>query len=227
MIYLILSFNLKRGRSLLFGASLRKDRPLHALSFIALLLTFSKAALFALLLYILLTNTNQKVRLAVISVFVLAAFFLVSAQQLIPIDSIAERLSLSQAALDISLKNPLAGVGPTNFIPELAKLNLYSISQTRLLQPVHNIFLIFLVETGVVGLLLFTAVLFAVASRANSKAKQALLVVLLCFASIDHFFITIHQGQLLFWLALGYILAIPSQKGRSLPKGAPLGKDRP
>lgn len=173
----------------------------------ALILTFSKAALFALVLYLVLTVTSRRTRLAIVASLAVAAFILISAQQLLPIDSVAERLSLSQAALDISLKNPLFGVGPTNFIPQLATLNLYSISQTRLLQPVHNIFLIFLTETGIVGLLLFSAVLLVVAGRAHSKVKQALLVVFLCFASVDHFLITIHQGQLLFWLALGYILA--------------------
>jgi O-antigen ligase len=184
-----------------------KSGMIISIALVALLLTFSKAAIFALLLYILLAFTNRKISLAIFSLFAAAAFILVSAQQLIPIDSIAERLSLSQAALDISLKNPLFGVGPTNFIRELAKLNLYSISQTRLLQPVHNIFLTFLVETGITGLFLFAAVLFTVAARATNKTKQALFIVLLCFASIDHFFITIHQGQLLLWLALGYILS--------------------
>lgn len=179
------------------------------LASIALLFTFSKAAIFALVIYILLTAGNQKLRLAIITALAIAAFFLVSSAQLIPVDSIAERFSLSQAALDITLKNPLFGIGPTNFIRELSKLNLFSISQTRLLQPVHNMFLIFLVETGIVGLLLFAAVLFAVASRATEKTKQALLLLLLCFGSIDHFFITIHQGQLLFWLTLGYIIAVP------------------
>ena len=189
-----------RGRS---GSGM----TIGVLALVALFLTFSKAAIFALILYFLLTSTSRRIRLAIVSILAVAALFLIGAQQLLPIDSIAERLSLSQAALDISLKNPLFGIGPTNFIPQLATLNLYSISQTRLLQPVHNVFLIFLTETGIVGFLLFTIVLLAVAGRAHSKAKQALLVVLLCFASIDHFLITIHQGQLLLWLALGYILS--------------------
>lgn len=201
VLYLAISTNLSKR------VSRAQKFIIYPLALLALAFTFSKAAIFALLLYIVLTAGGRRIRTLVILGVAAVSLFLFNFQQAIPIDSIAERLSLSQAALDITLKNPLFGIGPTNFILELSKLNLYSISQTRLLQPVHNIFLIFLVETGVIGLLLFAAVLLAVASRATTKTKQALFLILLCFASIDHFFITIHQGQLLLWLALGYILA--------------------
>lgn len=179
---------------------------------LALLLTFSKTAIFALAIYLLLTLKNRASKLILPALILITASFFISAQRLIPFASIAERMLLSQSAYDITLSNPLFGVGPTNFIRDLSTLNLFSISQTRLLQPVHNIFLLTLAEEGVVGLLIFTAVLFSVLRRAATANKQALFLILLIFGSLDHFLLTLHQGQLLLFLTFGYILSKSNSK---------------
>ncbi len=123
------------------------------------------------------------------------------------IASLAERLVLTQAALDIALLSPIVGVGSNNFILELSRLNLFFLAETRLLQPVHNVFLLILAENGVMGLILFTIVLLTFASRVAGKTKTLLFIGLLIYASVDHFFWTLHQGQLLFWLSLAYIVS--------------------
>ena len=89
----------------------------------------------------------------------------------------------------------------------LSKLNLFSPAETRLLQPVHNVFLLILAENGVIGLLLFAALLLAVARNVKGKVKTALFLTILTYASVDHFLWTLAQGQLMFWLILGYIIS--------------------
>ena len=121
--------------------------------------------------------------------------------------TIAERLMLSQTSLDITKVNPLFGVGSGNFILELSKLNLFSLAEIRLLQPVHNVFLLILAENGIIGLLLFVSFLLVIARQITTKPKVAIFIVILVFASLDHFLWTLQQGQLLFWLSAGYILS--------------------
>lgn len=188
-----------------------KQKPLQiivtVLSVVAIFLTFSQAALLVLAIIAIVLAQPLRIRLVIsLLLIVLLGIF---AKQILAgqIASIAERLTLAQAAFDITAKNPLFGVGSNNFIPQLSKLNLFSLAETRLLQPVHNIFLLILAENGLIGLLLFTALLATVAANITGKTKIALFAALLVFGSLDHFFWTLHQGQLLFWLSTGYILS--------------------
>lgn len=173
---------------------------------IATFLTFSKTAILATLAAFI-TSIN-KIRYFILGI-ILFVIVLVLAFRLIPesqIATIAERLVLSQAALDISLKNPLFGVGSTNFILELSKLNLFSIAEVRLLQPVHNVFLLIMAENGIIGLLLFALLLGVALKSADSSHKIALFMAILVYATVDHFFWTLHQGRLLFFLTLAFII---------------------
>ena len=178
----------------------------------ALFITFSKTAVAAGAVYFFLTGKNRAFKMALLALLVLMAAAFISTQKLIPIATVAERMLLSQSAYDLSLVNPLFGAGPTSFIRSLSTLNLYSLSQTRLLQPVHNIFLLTLAEEGIFGLLIFALLLFSVFRRAQTPHKQALFLVLLIFGSFDHFLLTLHQGQLLLFLAFGYILSKSNSK---------------
>lgn len=176
------------------------------LALIAIFLTFSKAAYLALAVFSIVSAANfgdLLKRVMVVAFLFMIAFRFVAEPQ---IASFAERLVLSQAALDITLENPFFGVGSGNFIASLANLNLFSLAETRLLQPVHNIFLLILAENGLVGLFLFGALVTTVIKNINPKTF-ALFIMLLIFSSVDHFFWTLEQGQFLFWLALGFILA--------------------
>lgn len=184
-----------------------------ATSVLATVLTNSKTALFILLICILLTLRSIKQIIYLVVFLLLSAFAYVNLLSYSYLTSIAERLVLFQAAFKISLVSPLFGIGSNNFIPELAKLNLYSIGEVRLLQPVHNVFLLILSEDGVIGLLLFASLLLAISKNALSLQKLVLFFSLLIYLSVDHFLWTLHQGQFLFAIATAYILSSQSRSG--------------
>lgn len=188
--------------------------PLAAASIIALVLAFSKSALLAL--FLAQFAIIKSARLLIIGIIIsIIAGVIIGHLNDSELASISERFILSQAALDIALKNPLFGVGSGNFILEAAKLNLTALSETRLLQPVHNLFLLILAENGVFGLLIFSALLLTVAGYINSKIKFALFIVLLIFASFDHFLLTLQQGRFIFALITAFILTSPQSKSTS------------
>lgn len=178
-----------------------------ALCVLAIILTSSKTALLILLLYFLLFAKNLK-RIILTGFFLLLSSFLyVKFISFSHLTSIAERLVLFQAAYQIALASPLLGIGSTNFIAELAKLNLYSIAEVRLLQPVHNVFLLILSENGILGLLFFGFYLLQISKNAASLAKMVIFIALLAYLSIDHFLWSLHQGQFLFAITTAYILS--------------------
>lgn len=183
--------------------------PLAAASIIALILTFSKSALLALFLAQFAIIKSARLLIIGIIISIIAGSIIIGRLNDSELASISERFVLSQAALDIALKNPLFGVGGGNFILEAAKFNLTALSETRLLQPAHNLFLLILAENGVFGLLIFIALLLTVAGYINSKMKFILFIVLLIFASFDHFLLTLQQGRFIFALIIAYILTLP------------------
>lgn len=173
---------------------------------LAILLTFSKSAVAFLILGFLSAVKRLRELLILLPAAAIIGFFVASQLSVIQIASVAERLLLTQAALDIALVNPAFGVGANNFILELARLDLVSLSETRLLQPVHNVFLLILAENGIFGLVLFAALLLAVSKYLDTKLKAIIFIGLLFYLSVDHFLWTLHQGQLIFWLILAYII---------------------
>lgn len=178
----------------------------------ATILTFSKTVIVLIAFAFFVLNKNPKLRLVAIIIALASVFIFLKNPEIVPIPSVAERLVLIQSSLDLTLKNPLFGVGTTNFIRELGNLNLFSLSQTRLLQPVHNIFLLIMAENGLIGLIIFASILFLVSLKSITKHKLLLFIFVLVFGSIDHFFWTLHQGQLLLWLSFGFILSPKSGK---------------
>jgi len=184
-----------------------RQKLLKIITITAIFLTFSKAAVFSLAIYTLSLFQSFKHQLLALLILILLAFWLLTSLPDSQVATISERLLLSQAALDIALANPLFGVGSGNFIIELSKLNLVSLSEVRLLQPVHNIFLLILAENGLIGLFLFVVLLFVVAKSATSGTKLILLTFILIYASFDHFFLTLNQGRLLFWLSISFIIS--------------------
>lgn len=180
---------------------------LALLPVLAIFLTASRSAIAVLFTAYIISIKNFKNALLLAAGAILVGTLLFLQLAKYQVATIAERLLLSQAALDISLQNPLFGVGSNNFILELSKLNLFSLSETRLLQPVHNVFLLILAENGLVGLLLFTAVLLVISRYLTTYTKIILFFAVLFYFSIDHFLWTLHQGQMMFWLLIAYFLS--------------------
>ncbi len=110
-----------------------------------------------------------------------------------------------QTAELIIFKHPFLGVGPGNFVPTSKELTVNKISAWRL-QPVHNLYLLIASELGLVSLFLFLLTVFLFVFRQfrwkiliNSPLNLFFLIALLV-AFFDHYFWTIPQGQIIFWL---------------------------
>lgn len=186
------------------------DNILFVVTILALVFTFSKTAILLLaFLFILKSKTIKTAILKIIACLFIAYIYLVYFSQTY-IETVAERLTLSQAALAIARENLVMGVGSNNFILELAKLNLISIGEVRLLQPVHNVFLLILSENGMTGLLIFAVFIFQVAKKPAQKISICLSALLLVYLAVDHFLWTLQQGQLLLFLTTAIIYGLKS-----------------
>lgn len=123
--------------------------------------------------------------------------------------SILRREQLNQIALLDLRSSPLLGVGLNNFINTTSSSALIA-GPTRFLQPAHNILLLILAETGLVGFLGWLGV-FGVAIRKLWLERERLFsrVLLFSWAStlflgmFDHYFLTLPQGQRLLFLIWG------------------------
>ena len=132
---------------------------------------------------------------------------------LAPQSSFTRRSQLTQIALDMLKYRPLTGVGLNNFTPVMDQYG-YITATTRFLQPVHNIDLLFLAETGLLGYLGF-AVLTLTPFYLWFKQKKTsphFPIILLSYCLIlflglfDHYPLTLQQGSLLFFALLGLVL---------------------
>jgi O-antigen ligase len=81
------------------------------------------------------------------------------------------------------------------------------------LQPVHNIFLLVLVESGLIGLIgflmfLFGPILLHKPSNLLTKSQGVgLLLIIIFLGMVDHYFLTLPQGQRVLFLVWGLLLA--------------------
>lgn len=109
----------------------------------------------------------------------------------------------------IIFKNSFIGIGIGHFVTMSAELSP-GISPWNL-QPVHNLYLLIASELGLVGLLLFLLTIFFFAARNLRLRYLAYYSLDLFFALVllagffDHYFWTLLQGQLIFWLALAIV----------------------
>ena len=116
-------------------------------------------------------------------------------------ETLVQRGVLTKDSLTMIKDHPIFGVGLYNF---LISLPLYA-----KLQPVHNIFLLVLSETGIIGFGFFIWFILKTYKRILSKKSLASHFSLLILSSVlvlgmfDHYFLTLQQGQLLFCFILG------------------------
>lgn len=193
----------------------------------ALLLTFSRVAIALWVCFILvllvkllvtrLQTTKEKVLTAALLIVALSGLMVLPishelltrfTQTSFSEESFTERSELIGAALTLFHQHPLIGVGLDNFLPALAPLQ-QPMPFGLYLQPVHNIFLLLLTEVGVIGFFLFLDLLFG--SVQNIWQMQSPLKYFLwlsfCVISltglVDHYWLTLQQGQLLLAIILG------------------------
>ncbi|MBI4040165.1 O-antigen ligase family protein, partial [Candidatus Daviesbacteria bacterium] len=127
--------------------------------------------------------------------------------------SITRREDLATASLELFKTNPLTGIGLNNFIPRLVNLPTI-VGPNRFLQPVHNIFLLTLSETGIIGsiglllLIVFPLIkLWSKRSEPFSKLLLGLWATIIFLGMFDHYFLTSPQGLRLLFLIWGLSFA--------------------
>jgi hypothetical protein len=122
-------------------------------------------------------------------------------------ESFERRIELNQAAIRIWQHSPLVGAGLGNFLVELPKFT--DAREVNFLQPTHNIYLLLLSETGMVGLVLFLWLVWrGILGNADNKGnmRRISLIVLLVLGLVDHYPVTLQQGQLLLTVVIGLVL---------------------
>lgn len=114
------------------------------------------------------------------------------------------RMESARVALRMAGDYPLTGVGLNNFIPQLP-FYWQAPETVRFLQPVHNLYLLMIAETGLVGLGVFLWLLTLTVKKilGHYQLIFALSAVLL-LGFFDHYWLTLQQNQLLLVLLLGF-----------------------
>ncbi len=194
------SIQIKDRSQIKFGMT----RVVIYLSSITIILTVSRTAIFAGLTsaFILLKNKNRI--LLFLLVIILSPILLTRFSSLVNFDNLTllRREELSKTALNLWTSHPLFGVGLNNFIPTAADAILAGPS--RFLQPVHNIFLLSLSETGIIGLMGLISLI------GYPLYKKKLLIVwasIIFLGLFDHYFLTLPQGYRLLFLVWGISLS--------------------
>jgi hypothetical protein len=158
---------------------------LEFFSLIPLFLTFSLSAWLAVLI------RNKRILLAGLIGLII---FGKNLSFLAPESSFSRRNQLTQMAFAMFYDRPLTGVGLNNFTVVMDRYGLIP-ATTRFLQPVHNIYLLLLSETGLAGLTSFGYLIF--------KLKKSRLLWLLLFLGLfDHWPLTLQTGLLLWILTI-------------------------
>lgn len=198
------------------------------LSAIGIFLSFSRSVwvvgFFLILLLVVLLNKKNRVfiiilqnktlflgSLVILFVFSLFLFPVIKNRMtsLSTTDSLSlvRRNELNDLALKMFYKKPLIGVGLNNYLISLP-LFVEKEARVRFYQPVHNIYLLILAETGLVGLSLFLIFLFTFAKiifwQLLKQKDHSFLYLLFAFVAVfflaflDHYWFTLQQNMLLF-----------------------------
>lgn len=192
---------------------------------IGLFLTFSRSAWLALAIGLIATLTyyfikakdENRFKVLKISVLILFIFGLFAAcmpdlittriqgQTRLEIKSIEERSDQYSQAVTLLKENWQFGVGLGNYTKAIEQadpgLNAWEY------QPVHNIYLLSLVELGVIPWLIFALVLaYLFKNSINSPLKLGLVICLLVLFVFDHYFWSQEFGITLFWLVAAILL---------------------
>jgi O-antigen ligase len=120
-------------------------------------------------------------------------------------EEIEKRLVLTERAGRIIAAYPLFGVGLGNFVVRLPEFSVQP-AVSWWLQPVHNIFLLIFTEAGVLGLLAFSYLVFKVLKKLLELGSWKLIIpllIVLLTGTVDHYWVTLQQNQLLLSLLLG------------------------
>jgi O-antigen ligase len=186
-----------------------------------LFLSFSQNSLFALVVCLIIYYFKDKLDLQKLIYYIfpslvlfsfllpLSAYYMPHATNLQ--DSLLKRVELSNAAILMFKNSPMFGVGLGNFIVNLPEIllsnpHIFLSSTIWWLQPVHNIYLLVLSETGLIGFFIFSLLLKNLFKSSPRPDSYILLIFILLTGFLDHYWLTLQQSFLL--LAIIFGLAI-------------------
>ncbi len=181
-------------------------------------ISFSKAAILSFLLlnviYVFLNRNLCRICMVsrIIVLGVLSVIFLFPSGD--PM-TVAKRLELMANSLAVIAANPLTGTGLKNYL--IAQSQFVSHFPLFFNQPVHNIILLFLSETGLIGgFILFRLGKFL---KDNLSKNQWLLVAaVLMTGMVDHYWLTLTQNFIL----MGVVLSFTDFQDHALPEDSKL-----
>jgi hypothetical protein len=173
------------------------------LGIIALGLTFSRSAWVVFVIEIILALVVAKKKKFFIPAVIIGIgmFFIIGSTLHLSDESVIVREQLNAAAISMIRASPIIGSGAGNFLIQLPQ---YLVSrQIYFLQPVHTIYLLIFSETGIIGLAIFLWICW---NALKQKTYRVSLAACLLLGFVDHYFLTLQQGQLLFTVILSLSL---------------------
>ncbi|MBU1000546.1 O-antigen ligase family protein [Patescibacteria group bacterium] len=186
---------------------------------ISIFLSMSRTAILAGFIVVFYLSKKLGRTILAITATILLPVLFTRYSSILNFDNLAllRREELADSAWRIFLKSPLYGVGLNNYIPVQASDLI--VGPSRFLQPVHNIFLLILAETGLIGLIGFTFLigfillkLFRLSMKFSKGAAGCVYfltyvllpwLIILFLGMFDHYFLTLPQGYRLLFLVWG------------------------
>jgi O-antigen ligase len=166
---------------------------------------------------------NSRIRIIILTILVVIALIFIFNQDLGANlkQSIEERLTYLNVSRETILASPILGVGIGQFVWNMERYSPVPLEIWQL-QPVHNIFLLFWSELGVIGVGLFIYWLYRLFTAkpilCNDNNYLSNIIPLRYFKGIllgfiiimlfDHYFWDIQQGSLMLWMTLGFVAGL-------------------
>lgn len=190
------------------------------LGYVALLLTMSRVAILVgiIVSFVVLgplLRRNWKIG-PIVLVVVLGVFYLFW-PRVVSLNWEREPIVIREQLNSLSFQNwqrsPIFGTGlgtsPLYTLPKYRTSQLEVRNYALQFQPTHNIYLMIMAETGLVGAVVLIGLFILVFIKLIKEGNNLFLTPLLSIAFIgffDHYFLTLQQGQLLFTLVLSFCL---------------------
>jgi len=188
---------------------------------LAILLTFSKAALLSFIVIEILEISFIQSLIVSVVLSIAPLFKDLIDLPIWLVQSFTTRHFLLLPAFKMIVNDLLLGVGLKQFIPNLATYLPASQISYATLQPVHHTFVLMFAELGLLGVLVITKIIWAPLSRLikDKKARPYLLDlfgIILLTGSLDHYWWTLPQNQLIIVLTLALIMNRQKEKSHAL-----------
>lgn len=125
-------------------------------------------------------------------------------------NSFIQRIDLVTAAISLFISSPVVGVGLNNFLVNLPAVYPKALS-VNAIQPVHNIFLLVVSELGTIGVLVIALVIKKIYRRIKKITVWYryyfywIFIFFIVIGLLDHYFLTLQQGQLITALTAGLL----------------------